>query len=61
MCSCERSLQTVVLDNRAASLGIAHCPDISNTQCVTALLSTDVLPRKENTDHCNSNIMTGKE
>lgn len=49
MCSCEGSLQAVVLDNRAASLGIAHRPDIGHAQRVAALLTADVLEHKHRT------------
>lgn len=47
MCSCEGSLQAVVLDDGAASLGIAHRPNIGHTQRVAALLSTDILQHKQ--------------
>lgn len=47
VCSREGSLQPVVLDNRAASLGIAHRPHIGHTQRVTAVLSADVLQHKQ--------------
>ena len=43
MCSCEGSLQAVVLNDGAAPLGVTHSPDVSHTQRVAALMSTDVL------------------
>lgn len=49
VCGCEGSLQAVVLDNRAASLGIAHRPDVGHAQRVAALLTADVLKHKHRT------------
>lgn len=40
---CKGSLKAVVLDNRTASLGIAHRSHVSHTECLAVLLSTDVL------------------
>lgn len=56
MCSCEGSLQPIVLNNRAASLGIAHCPDVSHTQRVTAIMSADVLQHKKHTENTETEV-----
>lgn len=51
MCSCEGRLQAIVLYDGAASLRVTHRPHLGHAQCVTAVLSTDVLKMKHHRHH----------